>query len=163
MNLLLKRLMQFVAGWQINDGGQTLNRYYQDMQIIGGICMRKRITRKRLPENELRYKAYIYRSWTPTADIKLSKLSLNNYYALLLRKEYYKIDVCDKCKQKILDVTIPVGIIKEIKRQERIARKRASNRAYYHNKGYVTDALYDRERVYHDNQYRKDYGGSQVE
>ncbi len=133
------------------------------MQIIDGECMRKRISRQNLPESELRRKAYTYRNWTSSDDIKLSKLFLDDYYRFLLRNEHYKIDVCDKCKQKILDVTIPIGIIKEIKRQERIARKRKSNRAYSHKEGYVTDALHDMEREYHQHQYRKDYGGSHIE
>jgi len=130
--------------------------------------MRKRITRKNLSENELRRKAYLYRNWGSSAflGIALSRLSMQDYYKFLLRENYYEIDVCDECKQKLLDVTIPVGIIKEIKRQERIARNRRLNRsysAYYRNKSYVSDVLYDRERVYHANQYRKDYGGGHIE
>lgn len=139
-----------------------MNLYNQEMQIIGGICMRKRISRKKLPESELRKKAYLYRSWESSAfpNIKLSQLSIENYYIFLLKEEHYKIDVCDKCEQELLDITIPVGIIKEIKRQERITRKRMSNRAYSHKKGYITDAFYDKFVLNHANQYRKLYGGS---
>jgi hypothetical protein len=73
-------------------------------------------------------------------------MSVKDYYKFILCKEHYEVEICEGCGQKTIHVIIPVGIITEIKRQERIARNRRSNRAcYHHEEGYVSDAFYDRE------------------